>query len=227
MESIIVLICISLIVVVLGIIIHHWMTQKEINTRKDKLFQALDEKYANGLIQTKEDVIIVLSSIYRNSYSEYPLVSVLEDYITERIGYIKRIDKEETKKKYDVFKKILDIENRERPFKNAPDEERRLLANLNEEMKNEDMDSLESNLNELYSVIVTRNKIYLKQEKGTKRANIVSTIGLTLTIVFGITSIYFAILQMKTVSANKEQTKSESIVQNQQPDENISSGSSE
>lgn len=227
MESIIVLICISLIVVVLGIIIHHWMTQKEINTRKDKLFQALDEKYANGLIQTKEDVIIVLSSIYRNSYSEYPLVSVLEDYITERIGYIKRIDKEETKKKYDVFKKILDIENRERPFKNAPDEERRLLANLNEEMKNEDMDSLESNLNELYSVIVTRNKIYLKQEKGTKRANIVSTIGLTLTIVFGITSIYFAILQMKTVSANKEQTKSETIVQNQQPDENISSGSSE
>ena len=221
------LICISLIVVVLGIIIHHWMTQKEINTRKDKLFQALDEKYANGLIQTKEDVIIVLSSIYRNSYSEYPLVSVLEDYITERIGYIKRIDKEETKKKYDVFKKILDIENRERPFKNAPDEERRLLANLNEEMKNEDMDSLESNLNELYSVIVTRNKIYLKQEKGTKRANIVSTIGLTLTIVFGITSIYFAILQMKTVSANKEQTKSETIVQNQQPDENISSGSSE
>ena len=219
MESIIVLICISLIVVVLGIIIHHWMTQKEINTRKDKLFQALDEKYANGLIQTKEDVIIVLSSIYRNSYSEYPLVSVLEDYITERIGYIKRIDKEETKKKYDVFKKILDIENRERPFKNAPDEERRLLANLNEEMKNEDMDSLESNLNELYSVIVTRNKIYLKQEKGTKRANIVSTIG--------ITSIYFAILQMKTVSANKEQTKSETIVQNQQPDENISSGSSE
>lgn len=203
------------------------MTQKEINTRKDKLFQALDEKYANGLIQTKEDVIIVLSSIYRNSYSEYPLVSVLEDYITERIGYIKRIDKEETKKKYDVFKKILDIENRERPFKNAPDEERRLLANLNEEMKNEDMDSLESNLNELYSVIVTRNKIYLKQEKGTKRANIVSTIGLTLTIVFGITSIYFAILQMKTVSANKEQTKSETIVQNQQPDENISSGSSE
>ncbi len=227
MESIIVLICISLIVVVLGIIIHHWMTQKEINTRKDKLFQALDEKYANGLIQTKEDVIIVLSSIYRNSYSEYPLVSVLEDYITERIGYIKRIDKEETKKKYDVFKKILDIENRERPFKNAPDEERRLLANLNEEMKNEDMDSLESNLNELYSVIVTRNKIYLKQEKGTKRANIVSTIGLTLTIVFGITSIYFAILQMKTVSANKEQTKSETVVQNQQPDENISSGSSE
>lgn len=227
MESIIVLICISLIVVVLGIIIHHWMTQKEINTRKDKLFQALDEKYANGLIQTKEDVIIVLSSIYRNSYSEYPLVSVLEDYITERIGYIKRIDKEETKKKYDVFKKILDIENRERPFKNAPDEERRLLANLNEEMKNEDMDSLESNLNELYSVIVTRNKIYLKQEKGTKRANIVSTIGLTLTIVFGITSIYFAILQMKTVSANKEQTKSETNVQNQQPDENISSGSSE
>lgn len=221
------LICISLIVVVLGIIIHHWMTQKEINTRKDKLFQALDEKYANGLIQTKEDVIIVLSSIYRNSYSEYPLVSVLEDYITERIGYIKRIDKEETKKKYDVFKKILDIENRERPFKNAPDEERRLLANLNEEMKNEDMDSLESNLNELYSVIVTRNKIYLKQEKGTKRANIVSTIGLTLTIVFGITSIYFAILQMKTVSANKEQTKSETVVQNQQPDENISSGSSE
>lgn len=203
------------------------MTQKEINTRKDKLFQALDEKYANGLIQTKEDVIIVLSSIYRNSYSEYPLVSVLEDYITERIGYIKRIDKEETKKKYDVFKKILDIENRERPFKNAPDEERRLLANLNEEMKNEDMDSLESNLNELYSVIVTRNKIYLKQEKGTKRANIVSTIGLTLTIVFGITSIYFAILQMKTVSANKEQTKSETVVQNQQPDENISSGSSE
>lgn len=227
MESIIVLICISLIVVILGIIIHHWMTQKEINTRKDKLFQALDEKYANGLIQTKEDVIIVLSSIYRNSYSEYPLVSVLEDYITERIGYIKRIDKEETKKKYDVFKKILDIENRERPFKNAPDEERRLLANLNEEMKNEDMDSLESNLNELYSVIVTRNKIYLKQEKGTKRANIVSTIGLTLTIVFGITSIYFAILQMKTVSANKEQTKSETVVQNQQPDENISSGSSE
>jgi hypothetical protein len=158
---------------------------------KEKIFNAIDKKFNSNLIKGKDDIIIVLNSISRESENYYSIAPILEDYITNRLDITateKQENTDEIKKRYDLLKSIISEENKEKPFENVPDEERRLLVGIKDGIQNKDMQSLEFNLHELHTVISTRNKIYEKANKLNRWSIPLAVIGTFFTILFGILS---------------------------------------
>jgi hypothetical protein len=158
---------------------------------KEKIFNAIDKKFNSNLIKGKDDIIIVLNSISRESENYYSIAPILEDYITNRLDITateKQENTDEIKKRYDLLKSIISEENKEKPFESVPDEERRLLVGIKDGIQNKDMQSLEFNLHELHTVISTRNKIYEKANKLNRWSIPLAVIGTFSTILFGILS---------------------------------------
>lgn len=158
---------------------------------EDKVFDILDEKFNSGMIKAKSDIEIILESLTRK-YDEYLLISiVLEDYLTFRFNLTDN-DKESSVKleRLELIKKIIEEENEERPFGDLPDEERRVLVGINDAVKNKDMDTIKFNLNELHSVISTRNEVYEKTNRINKWSIPLAIAGTFFTIFFGLLSFF-------------------------------------
>lgn len=157
---------------------------------KDKIFNAIDKKFDSDLIKGKDDILILLSSISRESENYYSIAPILEDYITNRLDIASndKQNKSEIKSRYDLLKSIISEENKEKPFENVPDEERRLLVGMKDGIQNKDMQSLEFNLHELHTVISTRSNIYEKANKLNRWSIPLAIIGTFFTILFGILS---------------------------------------
>lgn len=157
---------------------------------KDKAFEVLDAKFESGLVSSKNDIEIILNSIYRKSYESYSISSFLEDYITYRINVSKETpDQTKIHERYKLLKTIIEGENKEKPFEDLPDEERRLLVGIGDGLKNQDLESIKFNLNELHSVISTRNKLFEKTSRLNKWSIPLAIIGTFFTVFFGVLSI--------------------------------------
>jgi hypothetical protein len=152
---------------------------------KEKFFNSLTNNFEQQLISDKDDITFLLNSVSREFDSIYSLADILEDYIT----YVSKNEDSNNKIKkevYDLIKSIISTEKQEKPFSNVPNEEKRILTNINEYIKINNMEQIKSNLQELGAVMATRNRHYEKINKINKFAIIIAVIGITLTIVFGI-----------------------------------------
>lgn len=156
---------------------------------KDKVFQTIDKKLDAGLIENKKDVEIILNSFTRENEESYILSVVLEDYLNYKLQESETLNKEKLRIQYDLFKKIIEEENKDKPFANLPNEERRLLVGINDALKYNDLDSIKFNLNELHSVISTRSGIYEKTSRINKWSVPLAIIGTFFTVLFGVLSI--------------------------------------
>jgi len=158
----------------------------------EKIFTAIDRKFDSDLIKSKYDIEIILNSISRNSENIYSLAPILEDYITYRLDSKLKEDNADSSKiseRYNLLKGIIQEENKEKPFDNVPDEERRMLVGIKDGIHNKDMQSLEFNLHELHTVISTRTRIYERTNKLNRWSIPLAIIGTFFTILFGILSL--------------------------------------
>ena len=161
-------------------------------SEKEKIFNAIDRKFDSDLIKGKDDILILLNSISREAENIYSIAPILEDYITNRLDVStkeKQTDTDKIKQRYDLLKEIIKEENKEKPFENVPDEERRLLVGLKDGIQNKDMQSLEFNLHELHTVVSTRNKIYERANRLNRWSIPLAVVGTFFTILFGILSL--------------------------------------
>jgi hypothetical protein len=190
----IVAVVISIILVLIEGKWYDYYSMNRVNTKiktsdKDKFFIAIDKKFELQLINGKEDIVIILNSISRESNKIYSIAPILEDYITNHLNYQNeknQAQKEEIARRYNLLKNIISEENKEKPFQAVPNEERRLLVALKDGIQDKDLQSLEFNLNELYTVISTRNNIYEKTANMNRWSVPLALIGVISTIVFGI-----------------------------------------
>jgi hypothetical protein len=176
---------------------------KRINS-KEKLFKLLDSNLKKVIIKNREDIILLMNSVNREYYEDYSLAPVLEDYI----AYLSDKDDETLKDNYELLKEIIKKENEEKPFSNLPDQERRLMKSIDDSVKHNDIESIKYNLQELNSVITTRNKVYQKANLLNRWSIPVAIIGILLTIFFGIMSLRTPIDYSKIKEINNDLTKS-------------------
>jgi len=152
---------------------------------KERFFGLLSEKFESDLIVDKDDILFLLNSINREYNINLSIVSILEDYIVfiTKIENITNVNDVHT-----LIKTIIAIENQERPFRNVPDEERRILKNINDNVKNKCLAPINSDLQELSSIIAIRNKDYERTKNINKWSLPVAIIGTIVAVVFGILS---------------------------------------
>ncbi|MBN2788419.1 MAG: hypothetical protein JXQ69_08885 [Paludibacteraceae bacterium] len=154
---------------------------------KEKLFDEIDKKFKAGLIKSKEDLLIIINSFSRQYNNVYSLGPILEDYITYRLNEKNDV---ETPVKYDLLKTIINQENKEKPYENIPDEERRLFLAINDNIKYKDFDVIKFNLHELSMLISTRHKSFKKIARANKWSIPIAIISLIITVFFGIIQIF-------------------------------------
>jgi len=155
---------------------------------KEKFFKALNIKFDLGLIRDINDINILIDSLqFGRGYSS---ILLLEEYLQNLLDDPAYQEKKEIiQLKYDCVLKMLVLLKEEKPFSEVPNEERRILSALKEAAVRNDSGQVLSNLNELSSVMIIRNKTYQKTAKLNKTAVPLAIIGLIVTILFGIFSV--------------------------------------
>jgi len=101
----------------------------------EKFYKLLTTKFRKNLVSNKEDIVILLNSISREYSCDYSVAFILEDYL----AYTTDKEDELSNENYNFLKTIIKEETEERPFSNIPEEERRLLSNINNSIKNNDL----------------------------------------------------------------------------------------
>jgi len=170
--------------IIIGIIFMAQFSSVQGKRAKEKFFKLLSNHFKENLINSKEDIIFLLNSINREYDRNYSLVNILEDYIVH-------ITKEEININnindiHSLIKKVIEIENQEMPFNNVPDQEKRILKNISDNLKNKYFESINTDLQELGSVITTRNKIYERTNKINKWSLFIAIISTVIAIIFGV-----------------------------------------
>jgi len=155
---------------------------------KDKIYKLLENNFEHNLINDKEDILILLNSVNREYDSNYSIISILEDY-KANLSMDKIKEENLFKNIHEKIKELIKIENQEKPFNNVPIEEKRILRNINENIKNNQIELIKINIQELASVITTRNKAYEKTNIINKWSLPVAIIGTIVAIIFGLLSI--------------------------------------
>ncbi|SHE98098.1 hypothetical protein [Dysgonomonas macrotermitis] len=187
--------------------------KKEREKIEDLFYAQLSKKLEQGLIKEKEDIVILLSSLNRkkDSYdSDLILLFIIEDYLASDKCLPEH---------YDFLKNIVKEEKEEKPFSDIPEEERRILKSINDSVKHNDTDSISDYLEQLRSVISTRNRLYLKTAALNKWSMPVAIIGVVLTIMFGIMS-------FNSVDYSKIEESNQRILKSIQEENNLNKSDS-
>lgn len=170
-------------------------------TKYQKEFNELADKYMAGknvsYIDTNE-LRIIFNSINRKSDGallKYGYISTLEDYLV----HITTDNDKKNDKFYRSIFTALENEKKQEPYSNLPTEERRILVNLDASIRIHDAQTALSNLSSLNDVLRMSNEHREKIEKQNRWAIPFSIVGVILTILFGIISI-FRPLQLKRIS---------------------------
>ena len=152
---------------------------------KREFFKSLTNKIQANLITTKNDVSVLINSINRKYAINYPILYYLEDYLTHISTF-----KPAFKKEYqDLLNEIVTSEQVDKPFDGVPEEEKRLLININSAIKSQNLDAISYNLHELGTVLSTRNRIHSRNAKINQWSIPLAIAGLVVTIAFGYLSL--------------------------------------
>jgi len=184
-----VIILFFVLLLLLCILLPASLIKKRIKYRsgREKFFSILSMSFMQQQINNKEDILLLLNSISREFDSSYLLISILEDYIVYISKDEEKILKDINKSNiHNLIKEVIRIENQEKPFNNVPDEEKMILRNINENIKNNQLESVKFNLQELSSVIAARNKIYEKANKTNRWSLPITILSIIFAIVFGL-----------------------------------------
>ncbi len=159
----------------------------ETDKHSDQKFFELFEKQLNSdLIKDKLDLEILANSVAREFRVRYSLVPLLENFLKYSI---EAKESSLTPDHYSFVKNIIIQENEDKPYSGIPEEERRILVNIRDSIKNDDKDATLFNLDELKNILSTRNTAYEKTIATNKWSVPLAIVGVVCTIVFGLFSI--------------------------------------
>ena len=150
---------------------------------RSKFFESLDKKFDLELVKEQSDIEILKSAIEREVGTVYSLAPLLEDYLVH-LGE-RGSQESQLSQRYQLIKDIIASENADKPFADIPEEERRLLIAARDAIQHEDKVSMSFNLNELSSVISTRNRDYERVLNVNRWMRPLAIIGLVASVIFG------------------------------------------
>ena len=157
-----------------------------------KEFNDLSDKYLIGkniYSVNTSDLRIIFNSINRKSDGallKYGYISTLEDYLV----HITTDDNEKNDKFYKFIFTALENEKKQEPYSNLPNEERRILVSLEASIKSHETQIALLNLSSLNDVLKMENEHREKIEKQNRWAIPLAIVGLIVTILFGIITIF-------------------------------------
>jgi len=181
-----------IIAIMLGIIIGFYMAFRtaireavSIERWKEKFFKALDLKFDYGLVKERKDIEILINSFRGNR--PINIVRVLEDYLRYILKEDKHSDENNyVKNKYKSIMDVIDEIKKEKPFEDIPGEERRILINMRNAIRNNDTQIALINIDDLCSIMKTRQRDYILTKKINMWSVPIAIITFVFTILFGL-----------------------------------------
>jgi hypothetical protein len=177
--------------------------KSSVKTYEDDFF-----KTTNALIEQQDSLSIninsikkIFNSIDRKSNGKlfnYGFINVLEDYSVNLLTA-------ETKKDNKNFSLIVELINEElkgEPFNQLKSEQKRILLNLQNSLKTQDVKNGIYNLNEMNDVLRIQNENIEKLEKQNAWSIPLAIIGVILTLIFGIISLKKSFIKIETENNN-------------------------
>ena len=163
--------------------------------RREKFFEALTKSFQLGSIESIDDVINLLKGI-TTSFSEEEYKAGLTRWLRQYIVYL--VTSESDKNFVNTCKQKISEFIRQNettsPFSELPDNERNILKDIMEYLNTDNKDAIKRKLNELKISIQTRYDD-LRQVKAQNKWSVpLAIIGLILTIIFGIISLFKSLL---------------------------------
>jgi len=164
--------------------------------KKEEFFRVLVKGLENGTIQTHKDLINIYRGAtnlstedltYRYGLNKW-LRELLTKVVSENEGF--GINKENTKDLFDKITSFIDKNEEASPFSDLPDTERNMLSDITEFIKNNSQEAANRKIKELSSVIQTRHEEQKKIEGQNKWAIPLAIVGVILTIIFGLLSLF-------------------------------------
>lgn len=164
--------------------------------KKKSFFETAIQGLLDGTIESSEDLTNVYKGVtdlssedltYRAGLNRW-LRQILSQLIARKIG-----EDLEVNKVNDLKKKINDFikaNERASPFADLPDTERNMLNDVRTYSAAGDKESVERKITELSSVIQTRYEDQKKLEAQNRWSIPLAVIGLVLTVLFGVLSIF-------------------------------------
>ncbi|WKN30989.1 hypothetical protein PZB74_18725 [Porifericola rhodea] len=164
--------------------------------RKDDFFETAVQGLQDGTIETIDDLINVYKGVTKLSSEDltyrYGLNKWLREILAKLVGrkISENLNIEEVKQLKIKLTEFITANETASPFSDLPDTERNILNDLKTYSNNGDKISIERKISELSSVIQTRYEEQKKLETQNKWSIPLAVIGLILTVVFGILSIF-------------------------------------
>ena len=164
--------------------------------KKSLFFETAIQGLVDGTIETTGDLINVYKGVtnlttedltYRYGLNKW-LREILAQLISRKI--CKELDIDQVKILKEKINDFIITNERTSPFSDLPDTERNLLSDVSSFSKSGDNESLDRKIIELSSVIQTRHEVQKKLESQNKWSIPIAVIGLILTVIFGIISIF-------------------------------------
>jgi len=189
-------IVIAVSVIALGITVITFTISGKNHFEKKIFFQALLEGLKLNSVNTNDDLINIYKGIAKISPEDfkyrYGLNEWLREFLTKLIS--KKIDNTLDDKTVKVFKDKISyfiLENEKiSPFADLPKIERSIFRDLEALIKERDFNSIKQKLKELSGLILTRKYEIDRSQNINKYSVPIAIIGLVLTIIFGLISIY-------------------------------------
>ena len=163
-------------------------------SRRDKFFKALDRSFEIGSLNSLQDVVRLHNGIFgAGSEDEYGrgVVVLLEQYLVHIT--LSDLDSDFINKCKIKIETFIGEEKSESPFSGLPDNERHILRDLKRYMTLGDHEAVDEKINELSASVISRQDTISQLQGAAKWSIPLAVVGLILTVIFGITSIVFAI----------------------------------
>lgn len=136
---------------------------------------------------------------------DYGFINILEDYLVHIFTNKDKYNKE----KYVFVTNLLKNELKQEPYSQLPNDQRRILKNLENAIQKSDSTSAIYNLTELNDVLLNTNNEIRNLERESKWTLPLGIVGLVLTILFGIMTILSPISYKKMRDIMEETLKKE------------------
>jgi hypothetical protein len=165
-------------------------------------------KTTNALIDQEDSLSIninsikkIFNSIDRKSNGKlfnYGFINVLEDYSV----YLLTTETEKDNNNFYLIVNLINEELKGEPFNQLKSEQKRILLNLQNSLKTQDVKNGMYNLNELNDVLRIQNENIEKLERQNAWSIPLAIIGVILTLLFGIISLVKSFRKVETNNNN-------------------------
>lgn len=163
--------------------------RKEIKpSPRKKFFDTLYGGLGSGLIKTLEDIRHIHEVGPAGAYS---LTELLKEFKIELISSFnsKEYEKEKLLEYSEKVSEFIKKTEQRAPFEDLPETEKNILTDVSSLLVDKNRTLIERKLNNLANIIKAKNDELIESRKTSSRATTLATIGLMLTIIFGLLAI--------------------------------------